>query len=80
LEFKLFLGQQKQIYFVPLNGKFEIKFANPCDIKESQVWFALSFELVLEVKSKTLWSMCWRTPTPWKGKLTRDDNGEGITT
>jgi hypothetical protein len=24
--------------------------------------------------------MYWRTPTPWKGELARDDNGEGITT
>jgi hypothetical protein len=80
LEIKLFLGQQKQIYFQLLNGKLEIKFANPCDIKESQVWFPLSFESILEVESKALWSMYWRTPTPCKGELARDENGEGRTT
>ncbi len=79
-EIKLFLRQQKQIYFQLLNGKLEIKFANPCDIKKSKVQFPLSFESLLEIESKVLWSIYWGTPTPCKGELARDENGESITT
>lgn len=36
---ELFVGQRKQKYFWPLDGKLEIKFTIPCDTKESHVSF-----------------------------------------